>query len=99
MIGWLLDTNIPSELRRIKPEPQVIAFVAAQPLERLFISVVTLADIRFGIERIGDARRRPDSKIIRPPRRVAAGEVMASTRLKPSSFDQDERRPNSRIAE
>jgi predicted nucleic acid-binding protein len=27
--GWLLDTNILSELRRPKPEPKVIAFVAA----------------------------------------------------------------------
>ncbi len=60
MTGWLLDTNILSELRRIKPEPRVVAFVAAQPLDRLFISVVTLAEIRFGIERIGDAHRRAD---------------------------------------
>ena len=60
MTGWLLDTNILSELRRIKPEPRVVAFVAAQPLDRLLISVVTLAEIRFGIERIGDAHRRAD---------------------------------------
>ena len=60
MTGWLLDTNIVSELRRPRPEPRVVAFVAAQPLDRLFLSVVTLAEIRFGIERVSDAGRRAD---------------------------------------
>jgi predicted nucleic acid-binding protein len=56
--GWLLDTDILSELRRPRPEPKVLAFVAAQPLEQLHISTVTLAEIRFGIERLADAGRR-----------------------------------------
>jgi toxin FitB len=56
--GWVLDTNILSELRRVRPEPKVLAFVAAQPLERLFISTVTLAEIRFGIELLSDPVRR-----------------------------------------
>ena len=60
MSAWLLDTNILSELRRTKPEASVVEFVAALPLEHLFISVVTLAEIRFGIELIGDAHRRAD---------------------------------------
>jgi predicted nucleic acid-binding protein len=58
--GWLLDTNILSELRRPKPEPKVLAFVASQPLEKLHISVVTLAEIRFGIEVLPDVKRRSD---------------------------------------
>jgi predicted nucleic acid-binding protein len=58
--GWLLDTNVLSELRRPKPEPKVIAFVAAKPLDSLFISSVTLAEIRFGIELVGDAARRAE---------------------------------------
>ena len=58
MTSWLLDTNILSELRRPKPERKVIAFVAAQPLDRLFISSVTLAEIRFGIELVPDANVR-----------------------------------------
>jgi predicted nucleic acid-binding protein len=57
---WLLDTNILSELRRPKPEPKVLAFIAAQPLDRLFISAVTLAEIRFGIELVADAGRRAE---------------------------------------
>jgi toxin FitB len=59
-MAWLLDTNILSELRKPRPEPKVEAFVAAQPLEQLYISVVTLAEIRFGIERVGDAIRRAE---------------------------------------
>lgn len=60
MTEWLLDTNILSELRRSKPEPKVLAFIAAQPLERLYISGVTLAEIRFGIELVTDATRRAE---------------------------------------
>jgi toxin FitB len=56
--GWLLDTNILSELRRPKPERNVLAFIAVQPLDLLYISSATLAEIRFGIERLGDASRR-----------------------------------------
>lgn len=58
MTGWLLDTNILSELRRPRPEPKVVRFVSAQPLDSLYVSTVTLAEIRFGIERVADAGRR-----------------------------------------
>ena len=58
MTGWLLDTNVLSELRRPKPEPKVIGFLKDRPLGELFISVVTLAEIRFGIESIADVVRR-----------------------------------------
>ncbi len=60
MTGWLLDTNILSELRRLKPEPKVVTFVAAQPLDQLYVSAVTLAEIRFGIELVTDANRRAE---------------------------------------
>jgi predicted nucleic acid-binding protein len=57
---WLLDTNVLSELRRPKPAPRVVAFIAAQPLEVLYVSSVTFAEIRFGIERVTDASRRAE---------------------------------------
>lgn len=60
MRSWLLDTNVLSELRRPKPERRVLAFVAAQPLDRLYISTVTLAEIRFGIELLPDASLRAE---------------------------------------
>jgi len=58
--GWLLDTNILSELRRSKPEPRVVAFIGSQSLEDLYVSVVTLAEIRFGIELLPDVSKRSD---------------------------------------
>lgn len=58
MTRWLLDTNVLSELRRPKPEPKVVAFVGGQPLERLYVSEVTFAEIRFGIELLADPARR-----------------------------------------
>ena len=60
MTGWLLDTNILSELRRPRPEPKVVTFIAAQPLDLMFVSAVTLAEIRFGIELVADANRRSE---------------------------------------
>jgi predicted nucleic acid-binding protein len=58
--GWLLDTNILSELRRPKPERKVLAFIAALPLERLYTSTVTFAEIRYNIELVADASRRAE---------------------------------------
>jgi predicted nucleic acid-binding protein len=55
---WIVDTNVLSELRRPKPEPKVLAFIAGCPLTQLHISVVSLAEIRFGIELVGDPVRR-----------------------------------------
>ena len=44
-MAWLLDTNVLSELRRPKPELKVVEFVSAQPLDQLYVSTVTLAEI------------------------------------------------------
>jgi toxin FitB len=57
-MAWL-DINILSRLRRPKPEPKVAEFVAAQPLELLYISVVTLGETRFGTELVGEPNRAP----------------------------------------
>lgn len=59
-MAWLLDTNILSELRRPKPEPKVLAFIAGLPLSQLYISSVTLAELRFGIELVNDSLRRAE---------------------------------------
>ena len=59
-MAWLLDTNILSELRRPKPEQKVVAFVAGCPLDQLYVSAVTLAEIRFGIELVGEPSRSAD---------------------------------------
>lgn len=61
MTRWLLDTNVISELRRPQADQRVVDFVASQPLEALFVSTVTLAEIRFGIELVADVGRAPNS--------------------------------------
>jgi hypothetical protein len=58
--GWLLDTNVLSELRRPRPNAKVVAFLASQPLDRLYVSVVAFAEIRFGIELVPDPARRAE---------------------------------------
>lgn len=59
-MAWLLDTNVLSELRRPRPDQKVIAFVAGCPLNQLYVSAVTLAEIRFGIELVSESNRRAD---------------------------------------
>ena len=59
-MAWLLDTNILSEIRRLKPEPKVLTFIADRPLDELYISAVTLAELRFGIERLSEGDRREE---------------------------------------
>ena len=60
MTGWLLDTNVISELRKPRPQARVRAFVAAQPLETLFVSAVTFAEFRYGIDKLSDPLRRAE---------------------------------------
>ncbi len=58
MSGFLLDTNVISELVRPKPEPKVKAWVGATSEELLHLSVLTLGEIRKGIGSLKDASRR-----------------------------------------
>ena len=57
-MSYLLDTNVVSELRRPQPEPRVLEFIAAASLDDLYLSDVTIAEIRFGIERVPDPLKR-----------------------------------------
>jgi len=54
----LVDTNVISEPLRVAPDPQVVAWLDAQPLETLFLSVVTVAELRYGVTRLPNGRRR-----------------------------------------
>jgi predicted nucleic acid-binding protein len=58
-VPWLLDTNVLSEMRRQRPDRRVIAFLSVRPLDHLYISSVTSAEIRFGIE-LADANQRAE---------------------------------------
>jgi predicted nucleic acid-binding protein len=57
---WLLDTNILSEIRKPRPEPKVLAFIADTPLRELYVSAVTLAELRFGIDRLSHGTTQRD---------------------------------------
>jgi predicted nucleic acid-binding protein len=55
---YLLDTNILSETVRVQPHLGVKKWLQEQPPETLFISVLTLGEIRRGVEKLGDSKRR-----------------------------------------
>ena len=57
-MAWLIDTNVISELRKPKAERRVLEFVSSTSLSELYISVVSLAEIRYGIELSPDAQKR-----------------------------------------
>ena len=58
MSGFLLDTNIISELVKAKPEPRVTAWIENIDESLLYLSVLTLGEIRKGITSLRDGARR-----------------------------------------
>ncbi len=54
----LLDTNVVSEPMRPAPDTQVIAWIDAQPLETLFLSAITVAELRAGVALLPAGKRR-----------------------------------------
>lgn len=57
-MSFLLDTNVVSEWVKPRPDPGVIAWLADVDEDRVFLSVVTLAELRHGVERLADGNRR-----------------------------------------
>ena len=56
-MSYLLDTNVISELRKRHPDPHVLAWYEGVASADLFISVLTVGEIRLGIQRL----RRKDT--------------------------------------
>ena len=56
---YLLDTNVVSELRKLKPHGAVIAWLESVPDSDLFISALTLGELQAGAER---TRRQDNEK-------------------------------------
>jgi predicted nucleic acid-binding protein len=56
--GLLLDTTVVSELVKFKPEPKVAAWMEATEESLLRLSVLTLGEIRKGIDSLSDRSRR-----------------------------------------
>lgn len=56
-MSYLLDTNVVSELRKRAPDRNVLTWYESMPSDQLFLSVMTIGEIRLGIERL----RRKDA--------------------------------------
>jgi toxin FitB len=57
-LSYLLDTNVLSELRRKTPNAGVVEWFAQRPASTLYLSVLTLGELRKGVEGMADASRR-----------------------------------------
>lgn len=58
MSGFLMDTNVLSEAVRTKPEPRVLDWIGATDETLLFLSVLTLGEIRKGLALLPQGKRR-----------------------------------------
>ena len=54
----LIDTNVISELWKAEPNPGVLAWVDAQTVETLYLSAITVAELRFGLATMSEGKRR-----------------------------------------
>lgn len=58
MNGFLLDTNVISELIKPRPDGNVVRWISGMDEALLFLSVLTLGEIRNGIEKLNPGERR-----------------------------------------
>ncbi|MEF3169463.1 MAG: type II toxin-antitoxin system VapC family toxin [Deltaproteobacteria bacterium] len=54
----LLDTNVLSEFMRPAPAPRVVTWLDAQPVDQVWISAITRAEIELGIALLPDGQRK-----------------------------------------
>jgi predicted nucleic acid-binding protein len=54
----VLDTNVIFELWKAAPDPNVLAWVNAQMVETLYLSAITVAELRFGLAAMPPGKRR-----------------------------------------
>ena len=54
----LIDTNVISEPLRANPEPKVVDWLDSQALETLYLSVITVGELRYGVARLPEGKRR-----------------------------------------
>ena len=57
-MSFLLDTNVVSEWTKPRPDPGVVDWLANVDEDTVYLSVVTLAKLRHGIERLSPGKRR-----------------------------------------
>jgi len=54
----VLDTNVISESWKIEPNPQVLAWLDAQAVETLYLTAITVAELRYGIAAMPPGKRK-----------------------------------------
>jgi toxin FitB len=54
----IVDTNVASELMRKSTAPAVLDWMRSQDVQDLFTTSLTLAEVRYGIERLSDGQRK-----------------------------------------
>ena len=59
-LGWLIDTNVVSEMMRPRPEPRVAASLDAIEAEGIGLASITVWEVLDGIGRLAPGRRRRD---------------------------------------
>jgi predicted nucleic acid-binding protein len=57
-MNFLLDTNVISESTKLRPDAGVMGWLNAGAQKQAFMSIVSLAELRYGIERLNDGRRK-----------------------------------------
>lgn len=57
-MSFLLDTNAVSEWVKPRPDPGLIGWMEAADEDRVFISVISLAELGYGVERLPAGKRR-----------------------------------------
>lgn len=57
-MSYLIDTNVLSELRRRDPDPNVVRWMSERPATNLYMSVLTLGELRKGIEALPESARK-----------------------------------------
>ena len=57
-MSFLLDTNAVSEWVKPRPNPGLTAWIESTDEDRIFLSVISLAEVRYGIERLSHGKRR-----------------------------------------
>lgn len=57
-MSYLVDTNVLSELRRSNPDADVVRWLEGRPATTLYLSVLTLGELRKGIEMLPEGTRK-----------------------------------------
>jgi predicted nucleic acid-binding protein len=87
----VVDTNVISELWRITPAPNVLAWMDSQMVETLYLSSITVAELRFGVAAMPDGKRQAiyQERLERDVLGAFAGRVL--------SFDLNEARAYAEV--